>query len=155
MAKKHEYQRCTDRLHQFICYRLVRITRVPIILFGWYAARVTSVSCSLSTEPSWTTGKLIVTRKCPCLLERRIIRLRRVMGIRWIIRVRQIKINTSKSGNVMVLILDGQSAWLYPSVFPSILTDFQDGLSVSSVKTAIDTSQLTAFELIFSLFCSS
>ena len=151
MAKKHEYQRCTDRLHHFICYRLVRITRVPIILFGWYAARVTSVSCSLSTETSWT----IVTRKCPCLLERRIIRLRRVRGIRWIIRVRQIKINTSKSENGTVLILDGQSAWLYPSVFPSILTDFQDGLSVSSVKTAIDTSQLTAFELIFSLFCSS
>ena len=147
MAKKHEYQRCTDRLHHFICYRLVRITRLPIILFGWYAARVTSVSCSLSTETSWTTGKLIVTRKCPYLLERRIIR--------WIIRVRQIKINTSKSENGTVLILDGQSAWLYPSVFPSILTDFQDGLSVSSVKTAIDTSQLTAFELIFSLFCSS
>ena len=155
MAKKHEYQRCTDRLHHFICYRLVKITRVPIILFGWYAARVTSVSCSLSTETSWTTGKLIVTRKCPCLLERQIIRLRRVRGIRWIIRVRQIKINTSKSENGTVLILDGQSAWLYPSVFPSILTDFQDGLSVSSVKTAIDTSQLTAFELIFSLFCSS
>ena len=27
--------------------------------------------------------------------------------------------------------LDGQSAWLYPSVFPAILTDFEDGLSVS------------------------
>ena len=37
----------------------------------------------------------------------------------------------------MVLILDGQSAWLYPSVFPSILTDFERGLSFCSVKTAI------------------
>ena len=25
-----------------------------------------------------------------------------------------------------MLILDGQSAWLYPSVFPTILTDFED-----------------------------
>ena len=27
-----------------------------------------------------------------------------------------------------LIILDGQSAWLYPSVFPSILTDFERGL---------------------------
>ena len=38
--------------------------------------------------------------------------------------------------NGMVLILDGQSAWLYSPVFPSILTDFEDGLSVTNVKTA-------------------
>ena len=29
-----------------------------------------------------------------------------------------------------------RTAWLYPSVFPSILTDFENGLSVSIVKTA-------------------
>ena len=39
----------------------------------------------------------------------------------------------------MVLIFDEQFAWLYPSVHPSILTDFEDGLSVSRVKTAIVT----------------
>ena len=47
----------------------------------------------------------------------------------------------------MVLILKGQSAWLYPSVFPSILMDFEDGLSVSSVKAAINTGALSYDEL--------
>ena len=42
----------------------------------------------------------------------------------------------------MVLILDGQSAWLYPSVFPSSLTDFELGLSFCSVKTAIVDIQI-------------
>ena len=35
-------------------------------------------------------------------------------------------------------LFDGQSAWLGPSVFPSILTDFEDGLSISSVKRGSD-----------------
>ena len=44
--------------------------------------------------------------------------------------------NMSEFENGMVLILDGESACLYPSVFLSSLTDSEDGLSVSSVKTA-------------------
>ena len=44
---------------------------------------------------------------------------------------------TCQFENGMVLILDGQSAeLLYSPVFPSILTDFKDRLSVSNVKTA-------------------
>ena len=35
-------------------------------------------------------------------------------------------------------LFDGQSAWLGPSVFPSILTDFEDVLSISSVKRVSD-----------------
>ena len=52
------------------------------------------------------------------------VRLRRV--IRWIIRVRQIIRHD-------LIIVEGQSARLYPPVFPSILTDFEDGLSVSDI----------------------
>ena len=43
---------------------------------------------------------------------------------------------TSSFENATVLILDEQSTCLYPSAYPSILTDFGDGLSVSSVRTA-------------------
>ena len=46
-----------------------------------------------------------------------------------------IRLNLNWNGTV--LILEGQSGWLYPFVFPSILTDFEDE-SVSSVKTATD-----------------
>ena len=47
--------------------------------------------------------------------------------IRWVIRVRQI-IHLNLKMERSLIILDGQSAWLYPSVFPSILTDFERGL---------------------------
>ena len=39
---------------------------------------------------------------------------------------------TSSFENGTVLILDEQFACLYPSAYPSILTDFTDGLSISS-----------------------
>ena len=48
--------------------------------------------------------------------------------IRWVIRVRQI-IHLNLKMELSLIILDGQSAWLYPSVFPSILTDCERGLS--------------------------
>ena len=40
---------------------------------------------------------------------------------------RQIDNSRLNLKNGTVLILDGQAAWLYLSVFPSILTDFEDG----------------------------
>ena len=43
---------------------------------------------------------------------------------------------SSSSEKGTVLILDEQSTCLYPSAYPSILTDSADGLSVSSVRTA-------------------
>ena len=44
--------------------------------------------------------------------------------------------NTSLFENRTVLILGEQSAWLFPFDLPSILTDFEGGLFVSSLKTS-------------------
>ena len=67
-----------------------------------------------------------------------IFRLRRV--IRWIIRVRRQIIHLNLKVERSYVRLDArQSAWLYPSVFPSILTDAKDGLSVKTANNSTKT----------------